>query len=89
MGALLPNRVRPVSDLSQAQPASEPERVAEGWFGPSGSRKFHYFGDDLRALCGKWMLWAHPQDVGMDWNMAQGFNCEGDCATCSKKLVAR
>lgn len=65
------------------------DRPAEGWFGPGGSKRYHYFGPDLRALCGKWMLWAHPQDAGMEWGMAQGWNVNGDCAECSRRLEKR
>lgn len=65
-------------------------RVEEGWFGPGGSRKYHYFvGSDLRSLCGKWMLWAHPEDAGMEWGDAQDLGMQGDCAACSRKLAAR
>ena len=64
-------------------------REPEGWFGPAGSRRFHYFGPDLRALCGKWMLWTHPANAGMEWGEAQDWNCNGDCAACTKKLAAR
>lgn len=67
---------------------SEIERVAEGWFGPTGSRKYHYFDSDLRSLCGKWMLWRHPEDVGLAWGDSQNFGMQGDCAACSRKAPA-
>lgn len=66
------------------------ERQAEGWFGPEGSRRFHYFtGDPLRSLCGKWMLWAHPESVGSEWGRALDFACNGDCVECDRRLAKR
>lgn len=65
------------------------QREPEGWFGPGGSRRFHYFDSDLRALCGKWMLWKHPEDIGMEWGLAQDWNCDGDCAECKRRLAKR
>ena len=61
----------------------------EGWFGPSGSRRFHYFDSDLRSLCGKWTLWKHPEAVGLSWDIAQDFTTGGDCAECSRRLAKR
>jgi len=60
--------------------------LPDRWFGPGGSKRFHYFGEDLRSLCGKWMLWAAPQDAGMEWGEAQGWNCKGDCADCARRV---
>jgi hypothetical protein len=58
------------------------------WFGPQGSARFHYFNDDLRSLCGKWMLWRDPAEIdGLGWGVALG-NANGDCAGCKKKLAA-
>lgn len=72
----------PEPETTAAEPA------AEGWFGPTGSRRFHYFGDELRSLCGRWELWRSPQSVGLDWGTAVG-ECSGDCAACAKALVKR
>lgn len=60
--------------------------LEDRWFGPEGSTRFHYFDGDLRALCGKWMLWRDPVDVGIGWGVAIG-NANGDCAGCKKKLT--
>lgn len=61
----------------------------EGWYGPGGSKKFHFFGEDLRSLCGKWMLWATPQAAGGDWGDSQNFSMQGDCVACVKALAKR
>ena len=70
---------------------SSPERPAayppDRWYGPGGSKKFHYFDNDLRALCGKWMLWRDPVAEGIGWGVSEGA-CSGDCAGCTKKLAA-
>lgn len=65
------------------------DRASEGWFGPAGSKRFHFFGSDLRALCGKWMLWRHPEDAGMEWGGSQDYGTNGDCVACSRKLADR
>ena len=74
----------------QVDNAASTPRADEGWFGPDGSKRYHYFvGSDLRALCGKWMLWAHPEDAGYEWGEAQGFGVSGDCAECARRLAKR
>lgn len=60
--------------------------VPNRWFGPQGSKRYHYFGDDLRSLCGKWMLWKDPVSVGIDWGMAIGGGATGDCAECKRRV---
>ena len=57
-----------MQDLSPAD-GVEQERVSEqlkaGWAWPLNSRKAHYFGEDRRSLCGKWMFsGALPPDDG-------------------------
>ena len=79
-----------MSTPTPEQPAApDQERAPEGWFGPQGSKRFHYFNAELRALCGKWMIWRHPADVGMDWNEGIGYLANGDCAECKRRLAKR
>lgn len=62
------------------------DATQDRWFGPGGSKRFHYFDEELRSLCGKWMLWATPQKAGLEWGMAQD-NADGDCAECTRRLA--
>ncbi len=68
---------------------TETTRKEEGWFAPGGSKRFHYFAPDLRSLCGKWMLWAHPEDAGTEWGYSQDGGANGDCAECARRLAKR
>lgn len=79
------------TESGQATPAvtNAAQRQQEGWFGPGGSKRFHYFDSELRALCGKWMLWRHPEDAGMEWGDAQTYGINGDCAECARRLEKR
>ena len=55
-------------------------KVAAGWFWPLNSRKAHWFGDDGRSLCGKWMTFSKERDS------SEGTS-KDDCAECSRKAV--
>ena len=54
----------------------------EGWTWVQGSKKWHYF-RGKHSLCGKWMIWIHPEE---------GYEVGGDdhsnnCAACRKKIA--
>jgi hypothetical protein len=59
--------------------------VAEGWYGPPASRRYHWFGVDGRSLCGKWFVRAWRGELV---DVAVG-PAQGDCAACSRELAAR
>lgn len=57
----------------------------EGWAWPSNARKAHYYGNDSRSLCGKWLLFP-----GMQGQPEQGNDDSPDnCAGCRKALKAK
>lgn len=57
---------------------------AHGWYGPPNSRRWHYFGDDGRSLCGKWLVVAWDAAL---IDKAYG-PANGDCAACERKLAS-
>lgn len=54
-----------------------------GWGPVAGLRKFHYFGEDGRALCGKAMIFEHMRDDLEDFNDASPDNC----TECRRRLT--
>lgn len=65
--------------------ATEQEPGVQGWYGPSNSRRFHYFGSDGRSLCGFWR--AIPWSAELV-DIAVG-PANGKCPPCKRKLAAR
>lgn len=60
------------------------EKIEGGWGPVSGSRRWHYFGADHRALCGGAMFFGPLE------NLEQGNDASADnCAACRKKLATR
>lgn len=60
------------------------ETLEQGWGNPdplNSRSKFHYFGKDGRALCGKWLRFLTPIDS--DDNDDHKDNCAG----CKKKIA--
>lgn len=55
------------------------EKIIEGWWKPTGSRKWHYFKEGT-ALCGNWGLFGN--EILETGNDDSSDNCEG----CRKKL---
>ena len=53
-------------------------RVKKGWGFPLNSRKAHYFNNDARSLCGKWMYFGTLED--------SNHNSPDNCAKCRRKL---
>ena len=58
-----------------------PDKRDEGWGYIIGSRKWHYFGQDGRSLCGKWLKWT-------DTGLTQGNDLSPDnCVACRRKVL--
>lgn len=52
------------------------------WFQPPQATRFHMFGEDGRALCGRWwhpQAWTHGEDMKADATQQKD-----DCAGCWK-----
>jgi hypothetical protein len=62
------------------------KELTEGWGFPGASRKAHYFLEDAKSLCGKWMYTGRleaPKDIKPHKD-----NCT-DCFRRLEKRVAR
>lgn len=58
-----------------------------GWCQPTPtSRKFHYFGEENRSLCGNYMIFDSSRDF---LQPDDGRVSPDDCAACQRKLNAR
>jgi hypothetical protein len=58
---------------------SNDENLSNGWGLPSASRKWHFFANEARSLCGKWFYLGpreKPEQMG---------GGKDDCAVCVKK----
>lgn len=56
----------------------------KGWsFGVAGARKFHYFGDDGRSLCGRYGSFGVPSEA---FEPETGLASKDDCAACRRKV---
>ena len=40
--------------------------MSQGWARPERSRKWHYFHQDIRSLCMKWMFFGGGHEKGND-----------------------
>lgn len=70
-----------MNDKENVSEAAEPP--VEGWYGPPGSRRWHWIGTDGRSLCGKWFVLAWSSGLV---NVSPG-NPDGDCAACTAARV--
>lgn len=61
------------------------KKLKEGWAVITGAAKFHYIGEDGRALCGRWFFLGVLQANDQTPNAGQS----RDCSACVKKLAAR
>jgi hypothetical protein len=61
------------------QEASTP---TEGWAYLHNSPKWHYFTEDGKSLCGRWMTFGNDREVGKD-------NSPDNCKACITKLQKR
>ena len=61
--------------------ASADQSITEGWGWPGISKKAHWFTEDGRSLCGKWMYMG---------SLETGNDASADnCAECKRRLAKR
>lgn len=56
------------------------EKVNTGWVFLWNATRCHYFGDDGRSLCGKWLYLGRHDRTG------DGIASPDDCKACTRKL---
>ena len=53
---------------------------SEGWVKLFDAKKWHYFADNGKSLCGKWMVFTVPKDADQEDDHSE------NCAECKRKL---
>lgn len=52
---------------------------------PALNTTYHIFGDDDRALCGKWMMWSKDPEMCEPVKGNEVYRKGNDCKTCFRK----
>lgn len=57
----------------------------QGWAWIGGATKAHYFADDGRALCGRWLFLGNPEALD---NNNNNHTSPDNCTACQRKFKA-